>query len=149
MEIGVWINTSNVALAAGFRHAMDFWASVLDMRWHEVDTTRCSIQVVDGSPSLFRNDTVAARSQLLDRTLFHGWIAFNPKCRLSGIDIYLTAIHEVGHMLGLQHNPNPKSIMYFLNPEDPPLLDETDLASLARWHKVRTSSAAQAWIPGH
>lgn len=142
MEIGVWMNTSNRTLVAEFHRAMDFWAEVLDMSWHEQNTPQCSIQVVDGSPSLFANNAIAARSQFVDRRNFHGWIAFNPQCRLNGADLYVTAIHEIGHMLGLEHNLNPKSVMYFLNPEDPPLLDNEDLACLARRHKLRAPLAA-------
>jgi Matrixin len=146
MEIGVWMNTSNAALAAEFSHAMDFWADILDMTWHERNRPDCSIQVVDGSQSLFVSDVIAARTQLVDRKLFHGWIAFNPKCRLSNVETYLTAIHEIGHTLGLPHNPNPKSVMYFLNPEYSPLLDKSDIACLAKHHKLRNPSVAPATL---
>ncbi|MGA8594509.1 MAG: matrixin family metalloprotease [Bryobacteraceae bacterium] len=146
MEIGVWMNTSNVALVAEFSRAMDFWANFLDMSWHERNTPDCAIQVVDGSHSLFLSDIIAARAQLVDRKLFYGWIAFNPKCRLSDVEAYLTAIHEIGHTLGLPHNPNPKSVMYFLNPEYPPLLDKSDIAYLRKRHKLRDASAAAAQL---
>ncbi|MBV8073238.1 MAG: matrixin family metalloprotease [Acidobacteriaceae bacterium] len=142
MEIGLWTKVSNDSLAAEIRRAMDFWANVLDMRWQERhDSQTCSIQVVDGSPGLFRNNLIAARSQFADRRSFHGWIAFNPKCPLTVVDAYLTAIHEIGHMLGLQHSPNPKSVMYFLDPESPPTLDEKDLALLRARHKLRQRGA--------
>lgn len=139
MELGVWMNTSNSALQLEFGRALDFWSQIVDMAWHKRDSPQCAIQVVDGSSSLFSNDLIAARSQLVDRQLFNGWIAFNPRCRLSDLDLYLTAIHELGHMLGLQHNLNPKSVMYFINPDAPPLLDRHDLTSLASRHKLRSS----------
>src|SRR5581483_7948555 len=47
MELSVWLNTTNTALAAEFGRAMNFWAEVLDMAWHESNTPPCSIQVVD------------------------------------------------------------------------------------------------------
>lgn len=142
MEIGVWMNTSNVALVAEFSRAMDFWAGILDMTWRRRNTRECSIQVIDGAQSLFISDVIAARAQFVDRKLFYGWIAFNPKCRLSGTEAYITAVHELGHMLGLPHNPNPKSIMYFLNSEYPPLLDKSDIACLRKRHKLRNPSVA-------
>lgn len=142
MDLGVWLNTSNPSLATEFRHAMDFWAAVLDMTWHETNTTPCSIQVIDGGSALFTNETMAARSQFADRANFHGWIAFNPRCRLSVGEMYLASIHELGHMLGLEHNPNPKSIMYFMDPEEPPMLDSRDLGYLSKRHRLRKNSAA-------
>ena len=142
MELTVWLNTSNPKLAVEFRRAMNFWATVLDMTWRETNRPPCSIQVVDGSPTLFSGNTMAARSQFPDRTHFHGWIAFNPACRLTGPETYLTAVHEVGHLMGLEHNPNPKSIMYFIDPDEPPLLDRRDLACLGKRHKLRKTSVA-------
>jgi Matrixin len=144
MDVGVWLNTSNVALAAEFRHAMNFWTEVLDMNWHEENTLDCSIQVVDGSPALFAGEKViAARSQLTTRANFYGWIAFNPGCRLTRAEMYLTAIHEIGHMLGLQHNPSAESVMYFLNLEGKETLDDTDLAFLATRHRLRNNPARE------
>ncbi len=145
MDLGVWFNISNPVLAAEFREAMNFWAEVLDMTWHEENTMQCSIQVLDGSPALFKDNITAARSQFADIAKFNGWIAFNPKCRLNNIEMYLTAIHEIGHMLGLQHSTNPKSVMYFLDPGEPPLLDGTDLASLAIRHRLRNNSPTQTF----
>lgn len=140
MELGVWMNTSNPTLVEQFRRALEFWSHIVDMTWHERNSQRCSLQVVDGNSALFTSDVIAARSQLVDRQFFRGWIAFNPRCRLSELDIYLTAIHELGHTFGLQHNSNPKSVMYFLNPDAPPFLDDQDLESLARQHKLKSSS---------
>lgn len=144
LELGVWLNTANPSLAVEFRRALDFWSQILDMRWHERDSQKCSIQVVDGTTSLFHSDLIAARSQLVDRQFFRGWIAFNPRCRLSELDAYVTAVHELGHMFGLQHNPNPKSVMYFFNPDAPPFLDGLDLAALSRRHRLRSSGFAIA-----
>jgi Matrixin len=145
MDIGVWFNTSNPDLAIEFRRAMDFWAGVLEMSWHDQNTSDCSIQVIDGSPDLFaRGKVIAARSQLTNRTNFHGWIAFNPGCPLNRTEMYLTAIHEFGHMLGLQHNPSAKSVMYFLDLDLEESLDEKDLACLAARHTLRITSATRS-----
>ncbi len=36
------------------RSALDFWSGILDLDWHEVGATgECSLQLVDGTPSLF------------------------------------------------------------------------------------------------
>ena len=111
MDLGVRVATANSSLAEQFRHAMDFWASILDLDWHEDDTQNCSIQVVDGERELFQPAAIAARSHLPDRLDFQGWIAFNPAQMLSKIEFYRIAVHEIGHMLGLQHNSNAMSVM--------------------------------------
>ena len=136
MDLGVKFSTSNPELDREFREALSFWASVLDMRWHEDDTASCSIQVVDGTPEILKH-TIVARSQFTDWDNFQGWIAFNPNLQLSRSELYLTAVHELGHMLGLKHNPNARSVMYYLDLEGQEYLDASDLALLARRHKLR------------
>jgi predicted Zn-dependent protease len=60
--------------------------------------------------------------------------------------MYLTAVHEIGHMLGLRHNPNPSSVMYYIDLEGSEVLDSCDLTSLAAHHKLRID-LARAPIP--
>src|SRR5580704_5895258 len=103
MDLGVRVATANPVLAEQFRRAMDSWASILDLEWHEDDTKNCSILLVDGARELFQPVYVVARSQLPDRLDFQGWIAFNPAQALSGTELYRIAVHEIGHVFGLQH----------------------------------------------
>jgi hypothetical protein len=91
--------------------------------WHEDDTQNCSIQLVDGERELFQSAAMTARSQLPDRADFQGWIAFNPAQTLSETDLYRISVHEIGHVLGLQHSANATSVMYFLNLEGLDWLD--------------------------
>jgi predicted Zn-dependent protease len=60
--------------------------------------------------------------------------------------MYLTAVHEIGHMLGLRHNPNPESVMYYIDLEGPEVLDAYDLKSLAAHHTLRLD-VSRAPIP--
>jgi hypothetical protein len=140
MDLGVRVATINQTLARQFGRAMDAWARILDLDWHEDDTQNCSIQLVDGERQLFHAEAVAARSQLPDRPYFDGWIAFNPGQTLSEMELYRISLHEIGHVLGLQHSSNAKSIMYGFNLEDQDWLDLTDLAALAGHHKLRIAS---------
>lgn len=139
MDLSVRISTSNRVLATQFRKAMDFWAEVLDMEWYDDNSSFCSIQLVDGDRIILQ-DTVVARSQFTDRANFQGFIAFDPNAPLTPTEMYLTAVHEIGHMLGLKHNPSAKSVMYHIDLEGPEVLDEFDIESLAKFHKLRVSN---------
>jgi len=41
MDVGVRVATANPFLAEQFRRALDSWARILDMDWHEDDTQNC------------------------------------------------------------------------------------------------------------
>jgi hypothetical protein len=142
MSLGVKISTSNRALAREFRIALDFWSSVLDMSWHEDNSDSCAMQLVDGTPAILKT-SIVARSQFTEWDNFQGWIAFNPKAPLTSSELYLTAVHEIGHMLGLKHNPSVRSVMYYLDLEGSEVLDLTDLATLAGRHKMRIASISE------
>ena len=137
MDLGVRLATANQVLAEQFRHAMDTWASIIDLDWHEDNSKSCSIQLIDGELELFHPAAVAARSQLPDRRLFDGWIAFNPTQTLSATELYQMSLHEIGHVLGLQHSSNAMSVMYGFNLDDQEWLYPKDLAALAKHHKLR------------
>lgn len=136
MSVGVKFSTSSHAIQREFKKAMDFWSGIIDMDWYEDDSSTCSINVVDGTPDILTN-SVIARSQFPEWGNFEGWIAFDPHAPLSKFEIYVTAVHEIGHMLGLKHNPSASSIMYFLDLEGPEVLDNSDLISLAKRHQLR------------
>ena len=145
LNLGVRVATANPVLAEEFRAAMNFWAKILDLEWHEENTQNCSIEVVDGERWLFEPEpeNMAARSQFPDRRDFQGWIAFNPAVALSRTESYRVSVHEIGHMLGLRHSTNIKSLMYGFDLDDSQLLDPADLASLADRHKLRITALSQ------
>jgi Matrixin len=139
MDLGVRLATANAALADQFRRALDSWARIIDLDWHEEDTQDCSIELVDGDRALFEQH-MAARSQLPDRPDFQGWIAFNPGESLTGTELYRISVHEIGHMLGLRHSSNDISVMFGLDLDGLDWLDPADLSALASRHKLRIVS---------
>ena len=143
MDLGVRVATTNPLLAEQFRRAMDSWAGILDLDWHEDDTQSCSILLLDGARELFQPVYVAARSQLPDRLNFQGCIAFNPAQTLSAGELYRISVHEIGHILGLQHSVSATSVMYGFDLEGPEWIDLTDLAVLAAHHKLRIATFDQ------
>ena len=136
MDVGVRFSTSNRVLAAEFARAMNFWSTILDMAWYREDSRACAIQVLDGNPGLFKPAEVA-RAQFPWIASFQGWIVFNPRVFMPREELFITAVHELGHVLGLQHRTNPASVMYFLRLNGPLFLDDSDLAALAIRHKLR------------
>ena len=144
MDLGVRLATANPVLAEQFRRAMDSWARILDLEWHQDDTQNCSMQLLDGDRKLFQPAEVVARSQLPDRLNFQGWIAFNPAQTLDETDLYRISVHEIGHVLGLQHSSSAKSVMYGFDLEGPEWLDSVDLAALAERHKLRIATFDKA-----
>jgi hypothetical protein len=147
MNLGVRVATANPLLAEEFKAALDFWAKILDLDWHEDDSQNCSIQLADGSRKLFEPmpETMAARSQFPDRRDFQGWIVFNPAVTLDKTELYRISVHEIGHMLGLHHNPNTRSFMYDFDLDCSESLDATDLASLSANHKLRAALRIDAF----
>jgi hypothetical protein len=145
MRLGVRLSTSNPAVAREFKRAMDFWTKIVDMSWYEDRTSSCSLEVVDGTPTILQH-AVVARAQFAEWQNFEGWIAFDPRAPLTRTEMYLTAVHEIGHMLGLRHNPSPNSVMYYIDLEGPEVLDAYDLKSLAAHHALRLD-VSQAPIP--
>lgn len=136
MDLGVRFSAGNPLVNRQFRRAMDFWARVLDMAWHEDQTTACALQVVDGTPTILQH-SVVARSQFTDWANFQGWIAFDSRAPLTKTETFLTAVHELGHTFGLKHNPSAKSVMYYIDLEGPEVLDREDMTALAQRHKLR------------
>jgi hypothetical protein len=139
MSLGVRFATSKPQVANAFARAMSFWAAVLDMEWHTEYSHECAIQVVDGHAGLFE-PAQSARAQFPTAQSFQGWIAFNPGITLPSNELFTTAVHEIGHLLGLPHSTNPSSVMYFLQLDGPVCLDSTDVSALAARHKLRTEA---------
>lgn len=137
IDLGVRVSSANPVLDRAFLRAMDFWAGVIDMNWHQVSSEDCAIELVDGAKSLFDTPGVAARSQYPDRADFEGWVAFNPASKLTEQQMFVISVHEIGHLLGLPHNPNGSSVMYFFTLDESVWLDSADLKALAARHKLR------------
>jgi hypothetical protein len=141
-ELGVRLSSSNAALNKQFTRAIEFWSQVVDFDWHKEDSNVCAVQLVDGAKDLFETPGVAARAQNPDKAGFEGWVAFNPAVRLTEHEMFIISVHEIGHLLGLEHSSDASSVMYFFDLDDLACLDAADLKALGERHTLRTGVPA-------
>ena len=78
LNLGIRFLTSNPELVRECARALDFWATVLDLEWHEDDSRGCAIQIVVGRPDLFIR-TQVARGRFPNRSGFQGFDRIQPK----------------------------------------------------------------------
>ncbi len=143
-DIGVKIDVAE-PWADGFRRALRFWSTVLAANFHEVtDLNACDVRIINGDPSIL-NHAVIARSQIPGWGNFNGKIAVSAGAakELNSSEIYGTAVHELGHILGLSHNADSRSVMYPLNVDGTEGLDSKDIMDLSRWHELRPAISSK------
>src|SRR5580658_2150577 len=111
-DIGVKIDVSDPAWAAAFRRALVFWNKVLDVNFHEENNINaCALRITDGPLGMFA-DGHTAFAQFTDLDGFEAKIVVLPQVPLSPAGKFVNAVHEIGHIVDLKHNPDPKSVMY-------------------------------------
>jgi predicted Zn-dependent protease len=141
MQIAVRYDTANPHTVAAVQNALRFWSRILDMEYGTSTTTDCTIAVVDATGTILSEKNDVARSQFTDWPKFQGWIAFDKGISnyLSSAEITSVAIHELGHMFGLRHSGNARSVMYWIDAPDQGELDRRDMAQLRIHHALRTN----------
>jgi len=135
--------------ADGFRRALRFWNAVLASNFHEEKNLDiCTVRIIDGGSDIL-SKVIVARSQLTEWDHFLGMIAVSPGAAkaMSSAEIYGTAVHEFGHMLGLKHNASSQSIMYFLDVDGTEVLDREDISHLSKLHQLRPSIVSTGFVP--
>jgi hypothetical protein len=147
-DIGVKIDAAG-PWADGFRRALRLWNSVLAANFHEeTNLDVCAIRIVNAGPDVLTN-AIVARSQLTEWDNFRGKIAVSQRAAktMSRAEMYATAVHEFGHMLGLKHNASSHSFMYFLNVDGSEVLDQKDILDLGKRHMLRAAVVSASLPP--
>jgi hypothetical protein len=111
-DIGVKIDVSDPAWAAAFRRALVFWNKILEVNFHEEKNIHaCALRVTDGSLWMFEGGYTAF-AQSADLNGFEAKIVVLPQVPCSPAARFVNAVHEIGHVVDLRHNPDPSSVMY-------------------------------------
>lgn len=142
MSIGVRYDLSNERIIQQFHRAFEFWENLLDAEFHDEASESCSVAILEGTKALLGNRAVVARAQLPKLPDFQGWIVVDPRATsyLTDEEAVAIWIHEIGHLLGLVHNPSAKSLMYFIDIDLGNKLDSTDLRALSLLHAFRNAT---------
>jgi hypothetical protein len=151
MEIAVWVATSDPVWAEQQARALNFWSTVLDMNWYPVDKAEdCALAFVDGNPSFMDTETIGI-AQMPTWKGFQGLIAVNlSESARTPEQKFRNAVHEVGHVWGLEHNPIAASLMCPYDVGTYKVLMKPDLAALEKRHALRSGvSREMIVVSGH
>ncbi len=145
MSLGVRYDVSNPVIVQQFHRAFNFWSKLLDASFFDEQSPSCAIAIVSGTKAILDDKTIVARAQLPDRLNFRGWIAIDSEAStdLSQDEAVAVWIHEIGHLLGLKHNPSAGSLMYYIDADARSRLDAADLHALAELHALRSLHLTQ------
>jgi len=108
-------NSFSVAQKEGLRMAFDLWSDVADISFSEV-TSGANMTLVEGNDGRAYSSSTTSGTNIISNTIsidtsVGGWSNFNEL----GDYALLTAIHEIGHSLGLGHTGNYNGSATFNN----------------------------------
>ncbi len=132
LELGVRFSTHDPRIIQQASRALERWSEIVDLSWHRDDSDNCSIDI--------KADTFAEEDEVAESNAEEGSIIFASDAELTAKQLFVTAFHEIGHLLGLQHNPSAHSVMYWIDFRGDEVLDNSDMHALATIHALRSGS---------
>jgi hypothetical protein len=110
IEIGVRIDTNNPTVVKAATEALNFWAGVIDLSWHRVYDDSCAIEFQPHAWQAGSSFRTVGGTKLPWKASFNGVVFF--QYLQTNYDLAACFKHEMGHMLGLEHNLAQDSLMY-------------------------------------
>lgn len=105
-------NLSAAELVVVFEQAWAYWSDVIEIRPRRVESRAAALvwgtfARIDGPSgvlawSMLANNSTSPKEQRYDSG--DSWVKVNPGAPTSGIDLVRVACHEIGHVLGLEHD---------------------------------------------
>lgn len=137
-------------ISIGMRLVMQTWQDEIPINFVQVKSTQnpdITFEWVDGNsdPIIKGSTGIMGYSALPDGTNFSIHIKLNDLLNwsFSGTNFQWNPLntmqHESGHALGLQHDPNPQAIMYYMY-NGKIMLDASDIAAIQAIYGKRTWS---------
>jgi Matrixin len=146
MNIGVRFDTRDPHVVAIFEAELDRLAETVALTWRVDQSHNCALEVRElplRKRKANRQGYIQSGGAHIGGTRnFDGRLYYHPALAHQP-DLPESFRHELGHLMGLQHNPSVDSIMYWLTFSGRGTeFDQRDLAALSQRHKLRESAQA-------
>jgi hypothetical protein len=148
LSIRVKLDAVKATDAWAEKEALKNLTKVLDLDWTiDNDPATCNVSL-----AYFREDSLRLAYVVQPRTAeFDGTIHINTNRHISSITMAEILEHETLHLLGLQHNRDPYSLMYWKMDSGETVwglgLDAFDLQRLSKMHALRQTSSQRVMVP--
>lgn len=135
LDLGVRLS-GNSQFRQAETDALNYYAGILDMTWHEDYTDACSIEFRPVEHIRSAGGDVVAIAYQPRLKYFDGVVYYH---YTNGYDKTAVFTHELGHLFGLEHNrEDDGSVMSARNPgQSSGKLDSYDLKELGKLHATR------------
>ena len=134
LDVPIFVDVESPSTRQAVALALAGYACILDgFHWHYSSSRDASLVVSDVATIDFKEDPAIIGMAYPDDNL----IVLRHS---DGYEDYLTMVHEIGHLFGLEHNTEERSVMHADSDGD--VLTRKDLADLARVHPWHYPQAA-------
>jgi len=144
LTIRVKLDQVNQGDAWAMKQALNYWATILDISVAvDNDVRSCNLELLETDDSTNR----IAYTIMPHYEGFNGVIAYNTHKRVAAGTLVAILIHECGHIFGLCHTRDRRSVMYYRVDGSQIVngarLREHDIEEVGKLHELRIEGAKQ------